>query len=141
MTSKYLRIETIFSKKVNLIKYQEQTYMLVKTRNLLFANFSGVSNFTMKSMLNAKKKKKRKTHLIWLKLYLIIISALEIKANKYKKLLVIQYQKLLFFLKILLFHFINFFYRSVNALSTAKKGFFKKRSKSKLHKILQNALK
>ena len=44
--------QTIFSKKVNLMKYQEQTYTLVMTRDLLFANFSGVSNFTMKSFFS-----------------------------------------------------------------------------------------
>ena len=78
MAAKYLRIKTIFSKNVNLMKYQVQTYMLVKTRNLLFVNFPGVSShYTMESILNAKKKKR-------LKLYLIIISALEIKINKHK---------------------------------------------------------
>ena len=56
MTGKYLRSKTIFSKKVNLMKYQVQTYMLVKTWNSLFVYFPGVSHLTMKSILNEKNK-------------------------------------------------------------------------------------
>ena len=93
------------------MKYQEQTYTLTKTRNLLFANFPGVSNFTMKSILNAKRKKNTSN-------LIKVISDYDISTgNKsqqvQKQSLVIQYQKLLFFLKILLLHFINFFYRSM----------------------------
>ena len=70
--------KTIFSKKVNPIKYPVQTYILVRTWNLLFMYFTGVSHWIMKSRLSVKK------HLTWLKLYLVIISALELKVNKPK---------------------------------------------------------
>ena len=52
-------------------------------QEFIICEFSWVSShFTMESILNAKKKKKK--HLTWLKLYLIIISALETKINKHK---------------------------------------------------------
>ena len=70
--------KTKFSKKVNPIKYPVQTYILVRTWNLLFMYFTGVSHWIMKSRLSVKK------HLTWLKLYLVIISALELKVNKPK---------------------------------------------------------
>ena len=38
------------------MKYPVQSYILVKTRNLLFMYFTGVSHQTMKSILNVKKK-------------------------------------------------------------------------------------
>ena len=44
MTSKCLTSNTTFSKKVNPMKYQIQTYILVRTWNLLFMYFTGVSN-------------------------------------------------------------------------------------------------
>ena len=43
MTGKYLTSNTTFSKKVNPMKYWIQTYILVKTWNLLFMYFTGVS--------------------------------------------------------------------------------------------------
>ena len=70
--------KTKFFKKVNPIKYPVQTYILVRTWNLLFMYFTGVSHWIMKSRLSVKK------HLTWLKLYLVIISALELKVNKPK---------------------------------------------------------
>ena len=70
--------KTKFSKKVNPIKYPVQTYILVRTWNLLFMYFTCVSHWIMKSRLSVKK------HLTWLKLYLVIISALELKVNKPK---------------------------------------------------------
>ena len=36
--------KTIFSEKVNPMKYPGQTYILVRTWNLLFTYFTGVSN-------------------------------------------------------------------------------------------------
>ena len=44
MTGKYLTSNTTFSKKVNPMKYQIQAYVLVRTWNLLFIYFTGVSN-------------------------------------------------------------------------------------------------
>ena len=44
MTGKYLTSNTTFSKKVNPMKYRIQTYILVRTWNLLFMYFTGVSN-------------------------------------------------------------------------------------------------
>ena len=46
-----------------------------------------------------------------MKLYLLIISALELKVNKHKKIFLIQYQKLLIILRIPLFRFT--FYHSI----------------------------
>ena len=39
-----LTSKTTFSKKVNPMKYPVQSYILVKTRNLLFMYFTGVSH-------------------------------------------------------------------------------------------------
>ena len=44
MTSKYLTSNTTFSKKVNPMKHQIQTYILVRTSNLVFMYFIGASN-------------------------------------------------------------------------------------------------
>ena len=44
MTGKYLTSNTTFSKKVNPMKYRIQTYILVRTWNLLFMYFTGVSH-------------------------------------------------------------------------------------------------
>ena len=44
MTSKYLTSNTTFSKKVNPMKHQIQTYILVRTSNLVFMYFTGASN-------------------------------------------------------------------------------------------------
>ena len=44
MTGKYLTSNTTFSKKVNPMKYQIQTYILVRTWNLLSMYFTRVSN-------------------------------------------------------------------------------------------------
>ena len=83
--------KTKFSKKVNPIKYPVQTYILVRTWNLLFMYFTGVSHWIMKSRLSVKK------HLTWLKLYLVIISALELKVNKPKNHLSLTVPKTWFF--------------------------------------------
>ena len=45
----------IFQKSKSSMKYQIQTYILVRTWNLLFSYFTGVSNQTMKS-IKCKKK-------------------------------------------------------------------------------------
>ena len=93
MAAKYLRIKIIFSKNVNLMKYQVQTYMLVKTRNLLFVNFPGVSShFTMQSILNAKKKKKTSNLIKVISNY--NISTRNKNQQAQKQPIVIQYQKL-----------------------------------------------
>ena len=47
--------KTTFSKKVNPMKYPVQTYILVRTWNLLIMYFAGVSHETMKSILNITK--------------------------------------------------------------------------------------
>ena len=51
------------------MKYPVQSYILVKTRNLLFMYFTGVSHKTMKSILNVKKTsnliKDISSHNIW----------------------------------------------------------------------------
>ena len=44
MTGKYLTSNTTFSKKVNPMKYRIQTYILVRTWNLLFTYFTDASN-------------------------------------------------------------------------------------------------
>ena len=44
MTGKYLTSNTTFSEKVNPMKYWIQAYILVRTCNLLFMCFTGVSN-------------------------------------------------------------------------------------------------
>ena len=44
MTGKYLTNKTTFSTKINLMKYSEQTYMLMRTWNLLFVYFRGTSH-------------------------------------------------------------------------------------------------
>ena len=103
MTSKCLRNKTIFSKKVNLMIYPVQTYMLVKTCNLLFVNFPGVSHYIMKSILNAKKNTSN---------LIKVISSYKIcSGNKSQQAqeqsFVIQYQNLLIFHRIFLLHFIN----------------------------------
>ena len=46
--------KTTFCKKVNPMKYPIQTYILVRTWNLLFIYFTYVSHQTMKSILNVK---------------------------------------------------------------------------------------
>ena len=56
MTCKYLASKNIFSNKINPMKYPAQTHMWVRTWNLLFVYFSGVSYWTMKSILNVKRK-------------------------------------------------------------------------------------
>ena len=47
--------KTTFSKEVNPMKYAAQTYILVRTWNLLFMYFTGVSHLALKSILNVKK--------------------------------------------------------------------------------------
>ena len=104
MTDKYLTSKTTFSKKVNPAKYTVQTYMLVKTCNLLFVSFLGISHYTMKSILNTGKK----TLSNLIKVISSYNICLELKFNEQKKQpFVTQYQKLLIFLRILLFHFIK----------------------------------
>ena len=44
--------KTKFSKKVNPVKYPVQTYILVRTWNLLFMYFTDVSHKTMKIIVN-----------------------------------------------------------------------------------------
>ena len=44
--------KTKFSKKVNPMKYPVQTYILVRTWNLLFMYFTDVSHKTMKIIVN-----------------------------------------------------------------------------------------
>ena len=110
-----------FSKKVNPRKYQIQTYMLGRTWNLLFIYFTGVSNQTMKSILNVKK------HLTWSKLYLVIISALELKVNQQKTICHSVPKTFNFFFRIPLFHFINslstiqFQFKDMEFLEVSKK--------------------
>ena len=55
MTDIYLTSNTAFSKKVNPMKYQIQTYILVRNWNLLFIDFTGVYNYTMK-FIKCKRK-------------------------------------------------------------------------------------
>ena len=43
------------SKKVNPLKHPAQSYILLRTRNILFIYFTGISHQTMKSILNVKK--------------------------------------------------------------------------------------
>ena len=91
MTGKYLRGNTTFSKKVKPMKYRIQTYILVRTWNLLFMYVTGVSNQTMKSI----KCKKKTSNLIKVISSYNICSG--IKSQQAKKTFVIQYQKLLIF--------------------------------------------
>ena len=68
--------------------------MLVKTRNLLFVNFPGVSShYTMESILNAKKKKKKPSNLIKV-ISNYNISTRNKNQQAQKQPIVIQYQKL-----------------------------------------------
>ena len=99
----------IFQKSKSSMKYQIQTYILVRTWNLLFIYFTGVSNQTMKSIKCKKNLSWLKLHLTWLKLHLVIISALELKCQQTRKPFIIQYQKLMIFFRILPFHFIKSF--------------------------------
>ena len=73
--------KTAFTKKVNPMKYPVQTYILVRIWNLLFMYFTAVS----RSLDHEIYTKYDKKHLTWLKLYLVIISALELKVSKQKK--------------------------------------------------------
>ena len=110
-----------FSKKVNPRKYQILTYMLGRTWNLLFIYFTGVSNQTMKSILNVKK------HLTWSKLYLVLISALELKVNQQKTIYHSVPKTFDFFFRIPLFYFINslstiqFQFKGMEFLEVSKK--------------------
>ena len=90
MTSKYLTSNTTFSKKVNTMKYQIQTYMLVRTWNLLFVYFTSVSNQTMKSI-----KCKETSNLIKVISSYNICSG--ITSQQAKNTFVIKCQKLLIF--------------------------------------------
>ena len=103
MTGKYLTSNTTFSKKVNPMKYQIQTYILVRTWNLLFIILL-VYPIRPWNLLNVKKKKSN---------LIIAISSYnicsEIKSQQAKKPFVIQYQKRLIFFWIPLFHFIKSF--------------------------------
>ena len=91
MTGKYLTSNTTFSKKVNPVNYRIQTYILVKTWNLLFMYFTSVSNQTMRSI----KCKRKTSNLIKVTSSYNICSG--IKSQQAKKTFVIQYQKLLIF--------------------------------------------
>ena len=83
MTGKYLTCKTTFSKKANLMKYPVQTYVLMRTWNLLFVYFPSVSHQTMKSILNTKKKHITLSNLIKVISYYNICSG--IKDDQAKK--------------------------------------------------------
>ena len=73
------------------MKYPVQTYILMKTWNLLFNDFTGVSQQTMKSILNVKKKP---SNLI--KVIFSYNNFSGIKSQQAKNRFFIQYKKLNF---------------------------------------------
>ena len=76
-----LTSKTTFFKKVNPLKYPVQTYILVLLFTYLLV-------YPIKSIICIPSHeiftKYNKKHLTWLKLYLVIISTLELKVNKQK---------------------------------------------------------
>ena len=83
MTGKYLTSKTIFSKKVNLMKYPVYTDIHVgEDLEFIIPVFFWCIPLPLDHEIYTKWKKTN--YLTWLKLYLVIMSALEIKVNKHK---------------------------------------------------------
>ena len=122
MTGKYLTSNTTFSKKVYPMIHRIQTYIFVRTWNLIFMYFTGVSNQTMKSISNVNKTFN----------VIKVISSYNIcsgiKSKQAKKPFVTQYQKLLIFFqnssvqfhKVTFDHSISCVFYQINQMKASK---------------------
>ena len=104
ITGNYLTSNTTFPKKVTPMKYRIQTFILVRTWNLLFMLILLlVYPIRPWNLLDVKK------HLTWLKVISSYNIYSGINGQQSKKLFLIQYQKLLIFLEFLCFISSNYF--------------------------------
>ena len=129
--------KTIFSKRVNPMKYSVKTYIGDDLEFIIHV-FDWCIPLDHKIYTNCNKK-----HLTWLELYLVIISVLDLKVNKQKKPFINNSTKIFWFFSE--FHRVTFDYAILwvflidksnencrnskkierNALSTTKKSFQK----------------